>query len=80
MILEVAKKKKNKKFVTRQTEGLFQSWRSIEEIQSNGGGSTMSNHTINYELSITGKIATILSGNQAKDVIRRGIQLAVQTK
>ncbi len=73
-------KEKNKKFVRRQTEGLFQRWRSIKEIQSNGGGSTMLNHTINYELSITGKIATILSGKQAEDVIRRGMQLAVQTK
>ena len=34
MILEVAQKEQNKKLVTRQTEGPFQSWESIQEFQS----------------------------------------------
>jgi hypothetical protein len=33
----------------------------------------MLNHTINNELSITGKIAIIISGNQAEVMIRRGM-------
>jgi len=59
-------KEKNNKLVTRQTEGLFQRWKSIAEFQSIGGGNTMLNHTINNEMSITGKIAIIISGSKQK--------------
>jgi hypothetical protein len=38
-----------------------------------------SNHTINYELPTTGKIANFLSGRQAEDKIKHGIQQAAQT-
>ncbi|CAN5890134.1 hypothetical protein BH23THE1_BH23THE1_32850 [soil metagenome] len=40
MILEVAQKEQDKRLVTRQTEGPFQSWESIQEFQSNGGNTT----------------------------------------
>ena len=66
MILEVAKKEQNKRLVTRQTEGPFQSWESIKEFQSNGGDSTTLNHTINYELSTTGKIANNFKWKSSK--------------
>jgi ligand-binding SRPBCC domain-containing protein len=80
MILEVAQKEQNKKLVTRQTEGPFQSWESIQEFQSNGNGNTTTvNHTINYELPKTGKIANFLTGSQAEDKIRQGIEQAAQT-
>ncbi len=34
MLLEVAQKEQNKRLVTRQTEGPFQSWESIQEFQN----------------------------------------------
>ena len=80
MILEVAQKEQNKRLVTRQTEGPFQSWESIQEFKNNGNGNTtIVSHIINYELSTTGKIANLLSGSQAEDKIRQGIQQAAQT-
>ncbi|TVP40165.1 SRPBCC family protein [Candidatus Nitrosocosmicus arcticus] len=79
MILEVSQKEQNKKLVTKQTEGPFQHWESIQEFQSNGGNTTTVNHTINYELPTTGKIANFLSGSQAEDKIRQGIEQAAQT-
>jgi ligand-binding SRPBCC domain-containing protein len=79
MLLEVAQKERNKRLVTRQTEGPFQNWESIQEFQSNGNNSTRVTHTINYELPTGGKIANFLSGSQAEDKIRQGIQQAAQT-
>ena len=79
MILEVAQKEQNKRLIARQTEGPFQSWESIKDFQSNGGDTTIVNHTINYELPSTGKIANFLTGSQAEDKIRQGIQQAAQT-
>ena len=80
MILEVSQKEQNKRLVTRQTNGPFQNWESIQEFQSNSNGNTTTvNHTINYELQTTGKIANFLSGSQAEDKIRQGIQQAAQT-
>jgi len=72
MILEVSQKEQNKKLVTKQTEGPFQSWESIQEFQSNGDNTTTVNHTINYELPTTGKIANFLSGSQAKIKLNKG--------
>ena len=83
MLLEVAQKEQNKRLVTRQTQGPIQSWESIQEFQSNGDGNgnttTTVNHTINYELPTTGKIANFLSGSQAENKIRQGIEQAAQT-
>ncbi|WP_148685941.1 SRPBCC family protein [Candidatus Nitrosocosmicus hydrocola] len=74
MLLEVAQKEQNKRLVTKQTEGPFQSWESTQIFQSNGNNSTKVDHTINYELPTTGKIANFLTGSQAEDKIRQGIQ------
>ncbi|HKO66126.1 MAG TPA: SRPBCC family protein [Candidatus Nitrosocosmicus sp.] len=79
MILEVAQKEQNKRLVTRQTEGPFQSWESTQEFQGNGNNSTRVTHTINYELPTGGKIANFLTGSQAEDKIRQGVQQAAQT-
>jgi ligand-binding SRPBCC domain-containing protein len=79
MLLEVVQKEQNKRLVTRQTEGPFQSWESTQEFQSNGNNSTKVNHTINYELPTGGKIANFLSGSQAEDKIRQGVEQAAQT-
>ena len=79
MILEVVEKEQNKRLVTKQTEGPFQRWDSIQEFQSSGNNSTKVNHTINYELPTTGKIANALTGSQAENKIRQGIEQAAQT-
>ena len=79
MTLEVAQKEQNRRLVTRQTEGPFQKWESTQEFQSNGNNSTRVNHTINYELPTTGKIANFLSGSQSEDKIKQGIKQAAQT-
>ena len=79
MILEVAQKEQNKRLVTKQTEGPFQRWDSIQEFQSNGNNSTRVTHTINYELPTTGKIANVLTGSQAENKIKQGIEQAAQT-
>ena len=79
MLLEVVQKEQDKRLVTKQTEGPFQSWESTQEFQSNGNNSTRVNHTINYELPTTGKVANFLTGSQAEDKIRQGIEQAAQT-
>ena len=79
MILEVVQKEQNKRLVTKQTEGPFQRWESTQEYQSGGNNSTKVNHTINYELPTTGKIANVLTGSQAENKIRQGVQQAAQT-
>jgi ligand-binding SRPBCC domain-containing protein len=79
MLLEVVEKEQNKRVVTRQTEGPFQQWESTQEFQSNGNNSTRVNHTINYELPTTGKVANFLTGSQAENKIRQGIEQAAQT-
>jgi ligand-binding SRPBCC domain-containing protein len=79
MLLEVVQKEQDKRLVTKQTEGPFQKWESTQEFQSNGNNSTKVNHTINYELPTTGKVANFLTGSQAEDKIRQGIEQAAQT-
>jgi ligand-binding SRPBCC domain-containing protein len=79
MTLQVVEKEQNKRLVTKQTEGPFQRWDSIQEFQSSGNNSTKVNHTINYELPTTGKIANALTGSQAENKIRQGIEQAAQT-
>jgi ligand-binding SRPBCC domain-containing protein len=79
MTLQVVEKEQNKRLVTKQTEGPFQRWDSIQEFQSNGNNSTRVTHTINYELPTTGKIANALTGSQAESKIKQGIEQASQT-
>ena len=79
MLLEVVQKEQDKRLVTKQTEGPFQKWESTQEFQSNGSNSTKVNHTLNYELPTTGKVANFLTGSQAEDKIRQGIEQAAQT-
>jgi ligand-binding SRPBCC domain-containing protein len=80
MILEVAEKEQNKRLVTRQTDGPFKIWESIQEFQ-NGTNSnkTYVKHIINYELPTTGKIANMFTGNQAESKLKQGIEQAANT-
>ena len=78
MILEVADKEQNRRLVTRQTEGPFKKWESIQEFQGNGN-STHIRHSVDYELPTTGKIANTLSGSQADNKIRKGLEQTALT-
>ena len=78
MKLRVVEKEPNRRLVTRQTEGPFKKWESIQEFQGNDNRTHIS-HTIEYELPTTGKIANTLSGSQADNKIRQGLEQAAQT-
>jgi ligand-binding SRPBCC domain-containing protein len=78
MILEVKSKEQNRTVVTRQTEGPFKKWESIQEFEGKGN-TTHIRHSIDYELPTTGKIANMLSGSQADNKIRNGLEQAAQT-
>ncbi len=78
MILKVTQKEQNKRLVTRQIDGPFESWESIQEFQNNGNTSTMVSHTINYKLPTASKVGNFLTGNQAEDKIRQGLEQAAQ--
>ena len=79
MRLEVAEKEQNRRLVTRQTEGPFKKWNSTQEFEGRGGNSTHIRHSIDYELPTTGKIANMLSGSQADNKIKKGLEQAAQT-
>ena len=79
MTIEVTQKEQNKRLVTRQIDGPFESWESIQEFQNNGNTSTMVSHTINYKLSTASKVGNFLTGKNAEDKIRQGLEQAAQT-
>jgi ligand-binding SRPBCC domain-containing protein len=78
MKLQVVDKETNRKLVTRQTEGPFKKWESVQEFQGNGNITNI-RHQIEYELPTTGKIANTLSGSQADNKIIQGLEQAAQT-
>src|SRR5215213_5480352 len=49
MRLEVAEKEPNRKLVTRQTEGPFKRWESVQEFQGDNNR-THIRHVVDYEL------------------------------
>ena len=79
MLLEVVEKEQNKKLVTRQTQGPFKRWESIQEFHNGQNNYTRVIHTIDYELPTTGKIGNFLTGSQAEDKLKQGIHQAAQT-
>jgi ligand-binding SRPBCC domain-containing protein len=78
MKLQVVDKEPNRKLVTRQTEGPFKKWESVQEFQGNGNRIHI-RHTIKYTLPATGKIANTLSGSQADNKIKQGLEQAAQS-
>ena len=78
MKLQVVNKEPNRKLVTRQTKGPFKKWESVQEFQGNGNR-THIRHAIEYELPATGKIANTLSGSQADNKIKQGLEQAAQS-
>jgi ligand-binding SRPBCC domain-containing protein len=78
MLIEVTDKEQNRRLVTRQTQGPFKKFESIQEFQGNGD-ITHVKHTIEYELPTTGKVANILTVSQADKKIKQGLEQAAQT-
>ena len=74
MRLQVVDKEQNRRLVTQQVQGPFKKWESIQEFQDNDSRTTRIRHTIDYELPTTGKIANMLSGSQADNKMREGLQ------
>jgi len=75
MIIEVTEKDQNKLLVTEQKEGPFQYWKSTQEFNGDEGN-THVKHEISYELPTTGKVANFLSGDQAENKLKDGLQQA----
>ena len=75
---EVAEKEQNRRLVTRQTDGPFKRWESIQEFQGDNSR-THVRHTIDYELPTSSKVADMFSGGQADDKLRSGMEQAAQT-
>jgi ligand-binding SRPBCC domain-containing protein len=78
MKLQVVNKESNRRLVTRQTEGPFKKWESVQEFQGNRNRTNI-RHEIEYELPATGKIANTFSGSQADNKIRQGLEHAALT-
>jgi ligand-binding SRPBCC domain-containing protein len=76
--LQVVDKEPNRKLVTRQIEGPFRKLESVQEFQGNGNR-THIRHAIEFELPATGKIANTISGSQADNKMRQGLEQAAQT-
>jgi ligand-binding SRPBCC domain-containing protein len=79
MRLQVVDKEQNRRLVTRQIQGPFKKWDSIQEFQGNGTNTIQVRHSIDFELPTTGKIANMLSGSQADNKIRQALEQAGQT-
>ncbi len=79
MRLQVVDKEQNRRLLTRQIQGPFKKWDSLQEFQGNGTNSTNVKHSIDFELPTTGKIANILSGSQADNKIRQALEQTAQT-
>lgn len=78
MRLQVAEKEQNRRLVTRQVEGPFQRWESTQEFQGDASR-THVRHVIEYDLPTGGKVADFMTGSQADDKIRQGLEQAAQT-
>ncbi len=78
MRLQVAEKEQNRRLVTRQTDGPFKRWESIQEFQGDNNRTNV-RHIIDYELPTGGKVADMFTGGQADDKIKSGMEQAAQT-
>jgi ribosome-associated toxin RatA of RatAB toxin-antitoxin module len=78
MLMEVTDKVQNRRLATRQTQGPFKKFESIQEFQGNGNITNVK-HTIEYELPTTGKVANLLTGSQADKKLKQGLEQAAQT-
>lgn len=78
MKLQVAEKEENRRLVTRQTEGPFKKWESVQVFDGDQN-KTHVKHTIEYELPTTGKVAEALTGSSAETKVRQGLEQSAQT-
>jgi ligand-binding SRPBCC domain-containing protein len=67
----------NSKFETKQTEGPFKKWDSVQEFRGDNN-MTHIKHTIDYELPTAGKILRLVSHRDADAKIREGMEEYIQ--
>jgi ligand-binding SRPBCC domain-containing protein len=79
MRMMVVERWPNNKFMTKQTEGPFKKWESVQEFRGRDDNSTHVKYTINYELPTTGKVFRMVTHRDADDKIREGVEQYVQT-
>jgi len=76
--LQITEREPNRRLIARQTQGPFQNMESIQEFQENGS-TTHVRHIINFELPTGSKVADVMTGKQADDRLRQGMEQAAQT-
>ena len=79
MRLQVVEKEENRRLVTKQIQGPFKRWDSIQEFKPSGTNATQVKHSVDFELPTTGKIVNTLSGSQADNKLREALEQAAQT-
>jgi ligand-binding SRPBCC domain-containing protein len=78
MRLMVTERWPNAKYTTRQTEGPFKKWESVQEFEERNG-TTRVRHTINYELPRSGKILKMVHHNDADHKLQEGMEGYIRT-
>ncbi|MEW6604689.1 MAG: SRPBCC family protein [Thermoproteota archaeon] len=78
MRMMVTEKWPNSKYETKQTEGPFKNWESVQEFEKRDDNTTHVKYTINYELPPTGKVFRMVSHRDADDKIREGAEQYIQ--
>ena len=64
MRMTVTEKRPNSKFMTKQMEGPFKRWESVQEFQGREN-TTHIKHNIEYELPTTGKLLKMVTHKDA---------------
>ena len=78
MRMMVVEKWPNSKYVTRQEEGPFKKWESVQEFEGRENNRTRLKYTINYELPTTGKVFRMVSNRDADGKLRQGVEEYIQ--
>lgn len=79
MRMMVTERLPNSRFETKQTEGPFKKWDSVQEFEKKGDDTTLVKHTVNYELPATGKVFRMVSHRDADAKLREGLEQYIQS-
>jgi ligand-binding SRPBCC domain-containing protein len=79
MRMMVTERWPNSRYMTKQIDGPFKKWESVQEFEVRDNNTTHIRHTINYELPRAGKIIRRVSRSDADDKIRIGMEEYIQT-
>lgn len=79
MRMMVTEKWPNSRFETKQTEGPFKKWESVQEFEGRDDNTSHLKHTVTYELPPSGKIFRMASHRDAEAKLKEGVEKYVQT-